>query len=164
MTLTLYKNKSDSLVVNKQIEALKSQVDFKLLDDCDEFNPVLILKNETAVRTANYIYIEDWNKYYYIDNRTYNNNGIITISCNEDVLMSFKDKIRATEQNITRSEDPNIYNLYINDPRMQVTTKMQVQQKVFGNEIFNVNDMTLSDENFILTTINAPQRTQTAGE
>ena len=164
MTLTLYKNKSDSLVVNKQIEALKSQVDFKLLDDCDEFNPVLILKNETAVRTANYIYIEDWNKYYYIDNRTYNNNGIITISCNEDVLMSFKDKIRATEQNITRSEDPNIYNLYINDPRMQVTTKMQVQQKVFGNEIFNVNDMTLSDQNFILTTINAPQRTQTAGE
>ena len=164
MTLTLYKNSSDNEVLDKSLETIESGVEFLLLDGCSEFSPVLTLRNRQTAREANYLYINEWGKYYYINDRNYDNNGIITISASEDVLMSFKDAIRATEQNITRSEDPKVYNLYINDPRMQALTKMQVQQKVFGNDVFNVGDMTLTDENFLLTTINAPRTTQTAGD
>lgn len=163
MTLNLYLNKSDEKVTDKVIEPVATGINFNLLASTSIENPQLTIQFNPAYLVCNYVYIPDFHRYYYCT-VTVDNYNIMTISCNVDVLMSFKDGIRATEQNITRSEDPKIYNLYINDPRMQALTQMQVQQKVFGNEIFNVNDMTLTDENFLLTTINAPQRTQTAGE
>lgn len=159
MTLTLYINQSDSLVVNKQIEALKSQVDFKLLDDCDEFSPVLILKNETASRNANYIYIEDWNKYYYITDRTYNNNGILTLSCREDVLMTLKGQFLGIPQIITRSSDPDVYNSLLEDNLFQAQSNMQIQQKILKTDVFNIVDNANPDAafNYILTTVKAQE-------
>lgn len=156
MTLTLYINQSDTLVVNKQIEALKSQVEFKLLDDCDEFSPVLILKNETAAQSANYIYIEDWHKYYYITDRTYNNNGILTLACREDVLMTLKGQYLGIPQIITRSSDPAVYNSYLNDGMFQAQSNMQIQQKILKVDKFNTRLSTTDDgtANYILTTIN----------
>ena len=162
MTLNLYLNKSDEKVVDKEIEPIATGIEFNLLASTSIENPVLSIQFNIDYLHCNYIYIPEFNRYYYCT-ITVDNYNLMTVTCNEDYIMSWKDQLRATEQNITRSEDPNIYNLYINDPRMQALTKMQVQQKVFGNDVFNINDMTLTDENFLLTTINAPQRTQ-AGE
>lgn len=41
---------------------------------------------------CNYCYIEEWERYYFIDSITFNNNKIFSISCSLDVLMSFKNK------------------------------------------------------------------------
>lgn len=166
MTLTLYLNQSDTLVVNKQIEAIKSQVEFKLLDDCDEFSPVLILKNETAAQRANYIYIEDWNKYYYITDRTYNNNGILTLTCREDVLMTLKGQYLGIPQIITRSSDPAVYNSMLEDNLFQAQSNMQIQQKVLGVDVFNTRDNPSADVtlNYVLTTVRGREYVQPTEE
>lgn len=155
MTLTLYKNSSDNEVVDKSLEAIESGVEFLLLDGCDEFSPVLTLRNRQTAREANYLYINEWGKYYYINDRNYDNNGVLTISAREDVLMTFKDEIRGTTQIITRSSDPSVYNSMLEDSLFQAQSNMQIQQKVLGVDVFNTRNNPSGDVtiNYILTTV-----------
>lgn len=47
---------------------------------------------EKEIDIVNYCYIVEWERYYFIDNITYNSNKIISFNCSLDVLMSFKNK------------------------------------------------------------------------
>ena len=55
-------------------------------------------------QTFNYFYIEEWDRYYFMDPPTYDS-GIVYITGNEDVLMTFKDEILAQVLLISRTED-----------------------------------------------------------
>ena len=157
MTLTLFKNSSDNEVVDKSLETIESGVEFLLLDGCDEFSPVLTLSNRQTAREANYLYINEWGKYYYINDRNYENNGVLTISAREDVLMTFKDQIRGTTQIITRSSDPSVYNSMLEDSLFQAQSNPQIQQKILKTDVFNIvdNAMPIKSYNYILTTVKA---------
>ena len=47
---------------------------------------------ELEIEHSNYLYIKDWERYYFIDSITFNSNKMYQISCSLDVLMSFKNK------------------------------------------------------------------------
>jgi hypothetical protein len=85
-----------------------------LREDCSIINPVIKLENMTAtqLKECNYCYIPDFGRYYYINNIVCKNK-LYELTMHVDVLMSFKDGIRANDAVISRQE--NNYNLYLQD-------------------------------------------------
>lgn len=123
MEVILYNNVSDEIVVNKTIEQIEILTNVTLENDCSLINPILILKIKTTF--PNYVYIQKFNRYYYVKNYTILDNGRYRLECSVDVLMSFKDEFLNTTQNVIRQE--NMYNLYLKDDEMQILSYVQRQ-------------------------------------
>lgn len=91
MRIDFYHNVDDSKVVNKQITLL-GQIEGRLTSIVDVRNPTITINGEIPL-DANYAYIEQFERYYYISSIDiqYNKLPMVTFSC--DVLMTFKDEI-----------------------------------------------------------------------
>lgn len=115
MTVTLYNNSSDPRKLYKSLSALGSSLTCNVTAPCSVENPSfkLLIDSNNYVIKANYLYVSDWGKYYYITNREIQNNNEIILNCHIDVLMSFKDAIRNTDVVCERSTS-NV-NKYIPD-------------------------------------------------
>ena len=93
-----------------------------LKDACSIINP--IFESATMPVNANYIYVSDWNRYYFVTNVTYKTNTIKVFSCEVDVLASYKTQIGST---VARVEFASTnYNVNIIDPRINVTGNRNV--------------------------------------
>lgn len=139
MDVNFYKNKSDKKYLDKNIELIATtNCIFK--DDTTVKNPTLILSNINGLTQSNYLYIEDFDRYYYIDNITYSQQRYY-IECSCDVLMSFSDDIKNCTAIIERQE--NEYNLYLNDEEYKVYQYPRVQTKRFANG-FDTNSFILA--------------------
>ena len=90
-SIKLYQTASDKRTVNK---ALTSVMDAtaEIWGDCDILSPSLLLNVAPGVK-FNYLQILDSpfnGRYYFVDNITIMQNGIIRVPCSIDVLMSHK--------------------------------------------------------------------------
>lgn len=132
MTVNLYTNISANNVVDKNITLIDT-VDVVLKDNTDIVDPVLLLNDsvEDYGSNINYIYIPQFNRYYYILGITSMRYDLLEISCHCDVLMSFKDTIREQSGIIARQE--NNFNKYLKDNRIKVNAKPYVYQTKFPN-------------------------------
>lgn len=73
----------------------------------------------TLIFASNYIKIESpIDRYYYIDDIITVANRLLEIRCHVDVLMTYKDAIRANTAIIQRQE--NQWNLYLNDGTFKI--------------------------------------------
>lgn len=133
MTVVLYKTSSDYIVVDKVLTD-DLNVTGTLRGECSIMNPViqfeLPIVNDVRMDLSdflsyNYCYIEDFNRYYYIQNFTVVNNKLVVAILSVDPLMSFADEIRNLNCVIARQE--NNYNLYINDPKIVSLCKPHIQ-------------------------------------
>lgn len=78
----------------RQIDKVMSdtvEVSGTLRDQCDVLNPELLVK--TDVRNFNYVYIEEFKRYYYVKDITQYRQGMWVCKLKVDVLMSYKDSI-----------------------------------------------------------------------
>lgn len=89
MKLKIFNNNSNGNVINKNITLIK-EIDFNLKSDNSILQPILILKNYTE---GNYCYIEEFNRYYYINDVRVLKGGLYELHLNVDVLMTYKDII-----------------------------------------------------------------------
>ena len=139
MNVIFYKNKSDKKYIDKSIELI-ANVNCIFKDDTTIKNPTLILSNISGLNQSNYLYIEEFERYYYIDNITYSQQRYY-IECSCDVLMSFSTGIKNCTAIIERQE--NEYNLYLNDEEYKVYQYPRVQTKRFTNG-FDTNSFILA--------------------
>lgn len=77
----------------------------------------------------NYVYIPNFNRYYFIDNIVSLRNNVWTLSLSVDVLMSFKDQIKECDGFIARNEFE--FNHYLIDNRRSTEVKAVRQIKPF---------------------------------
>ena len=91
MNLTLYKNSSDNRCINKKIKQVLS-LSGNLKNESSIMNPTVII--ETNIIDFNYLYIKEFNRYYYVNNITILRNNLIQVDTSVDVLMSNKDVIK----------------------------------------------------------------------
>ena len=114
MTIKLYKNLSDKLVVDKDIDQISSDITGTLREGCSVIDP--IIKFETTVGSnltdCNYAYITEFGRYYYINNIKCIGK-LFEVYMHVDVLMTYASGIRANSAVIARQE--NAYNLYLQD-------------------------------------------------
>lgn len=91
MLVKFYNTNSSNNTINK-ILTDETTYNIKFKNVADFLKPTIELKSET-IFNYNYCYIEDFKRYYFVENIEVKPNKIYTIDLNVDVLESFKDDI-----------------------------------------------------------------------
>lgn len=133
MTLVLYENKSDERVVNKTIDSLQTYEGY-LRDESSITNPVIFIEGLFNIGNninANYLFLPDYRRYYYITDIIQKRANLVEIHARVDVLMSFKDEIK-TCSGIIRSSQ-NVYNLYLDDGSLKCYQNKKLLTHEFPN-------------------------------
>lgn len=132
MQVTLYTTTSDRNMLNKELQQIKT-MDVKLKDDCTLLNPVFEVSKIafSEISKANYCYIPDFGRYYYIGNSDFLTGGIVSIPCEVDVLMSNKDDILNITGTVKRAE--NLNNGYLLDNEYNSLAYTNIVTKAFPN-------------------------------
>ena len=113
MTITFYNNSSDIRVLNKSISQVGEPLSVQLTEEATVEDPSFKLAMNNSIINCNYLYVTEWDSYYYIRNREILNGNELVLNCHIDVLMSFKDAILNSEIIAERSASNN--NAYIVD-------------------------------------------------
>lgn len=91
----------------------------------------------------NYVYIPNFNRYYFIDNIVSLRNNVWTLSLSVDVLMSFKEQIKECDGFIARNEFE--FNHYLIDNRRSTQVNVVREIKPFTQSAMSVD---MDDGNF----------------
>lgn len=115
MKLKFYHNASDPIVVDKSISQIGADVTGTLRNDCSVIDPVIVINKFTSFNPAscNYVYIDEFNRYYYINNIVCVSNDIYEIHCHVDVLKTYASGIRSNSAVVSRQQKD--YSLYLQD-------------------------------------------------
>lgn len=135
MTIKLYNNLAEPNRVDKtdwlQNETVITDVILK--DGTSVMRPSLLLAMASV--NFNYLYIEEFNRYYFISNIASIRNGLWRIDCRIDVLMTFKDTIKLNVGLVTRNQFD--YDPLINDELAQFKYVKEVSYQDIQNDYPN---------------------------
>ena len=114
MKIILYNTKSENNKINKSLTN-KKEFTGNLRQQSGVINPVVTIEAENLSQ-YNYLYIEEWKRYYFIKEATCIRENMWQLSCDVDVLMSFRNDILNLNAIVDKSQNAGVYNKYINDP------------------------------------------------
>ena len=139
MRVILYNNKSDNNVVNKQIVRIKNMSNVIIKENSSIINPVFIIKNviNQKIIKSNYLFSDDFNRYYYINNIVAINGGMFELHCSVDVLYTYKNEIKRLTTLIDRQE--NVFNNYIVDNELPLRCERKLDVKKIGTISPNIS-------------------------
>ncbi len=107
MIVKAYNTESSANTINKVIDFV-TDIDVKFKDEVNVYGPTILLKYDDLI-DFNYIYIDKFKRYYFIEDIEVFPNKIYHLTLKCDVLMSFKDDILNSYGNITRQTNYNDY-------------------------------------------------------
>lgn len=125
---------SASNVVDKQFSRAGVDLEGTLRDGSSLIDPVIIVEANAPGFHANgynYCQVEEFGRYYYITNIVSVNYTLWEIHCHVDVLMSYKEQIRAQKAIVARQEAQ--YNLMLDDGVFMCYQNPKIQTKLFSN-------------------------------
>lgn len=133
MNVILYQNNSEPNVVDKKLTSIIT-VTGNLRGKSSVMNPVITIETESAnIVWCNYIYIEEWGRYYFVTEITSVRSKLWALSCHVDVLSTYKTNIRKLSGIVARQE--NLYNLYLDDDKFLVNAQRMYWTKAFPNRV-----------------------------
>lgn len=140
MKLTYYNNKSDKRYMTKDITQItlaghSNPVDIKMLESSSLVKPVFKMKDVDLYATANYCWVDDLHRYYYIDDIVLSE-GYAYLHCSIDVLMSYKEQLKTIRVLVDRNQWD--YNLYQVDDKLALNNYTS-QKRVQFPDGFNEN-------------------------
>ena len=97
-------------------------------------NPTINIElgnNTSGVMEANYAYIPDFGKYYFIRNKTCIVNSLWKFDLEEDVLMTYHDDILTGSGIVERQKDN--YDMYLRDNMIPISARKTVAVRKFAN-------------------------------
>lgn len=145
MNIKLMYTDSENNTIGKRISN-KADVTAIIKGSISVENPVLILNyNGDISKNINYVYIEEYNRYYYINDIINLTGGRYEIHCSVDVLESFKDKILKLKAVIDKQKGREQSNLYYDDNSFKLLNKE-------FNAVINFPNGFLNEGEFILIT------------
>lgn len=124
-------NESEPEKIGKSLATI-STLTGSLKSETSIIDPIVLISGSitpAAIMTANYMYIPDFMRYYFIRNIRSIRTGIWEISAHVDVLESFREPIKSQTAVIRRQE--NRYNLYLDDGIFKVYQNPAVITKTF---------------------------------
>ena len=92
------------------------------------------ISNTLGVMNANYAYIQQFDKFYFIRNKTNVVNNMWRFELEEDVLMTYHVDILSTNGVVERQKDN--YDMYLPDPRIPVDCRKAVTYRQFPTNHF----------------------------
>lgn len=118
MHITLYKTKSENNRVNKAIREPLA-LEGTLKEECDVLNPVITFELDDPT-VYNYVYIEEFHRYYFIVNIDNIRNNIWRLSLKCDVLFTYRSGIKKLSAVIDKQEGTGYTTEYYNDGSFKV--------------------------------------------
>lgn len=103
MVLNLYSTSDDTRKVDKTLTTVKDITAIPS-DNVTMLTPAFIVEYDSTILSANYCYIAEFNRYYFIRDITLLRGNRLQINCAVDVLMSFSTEIKNCSAMISRSE------------------------------------------------------------
>lgn len=147
-SVILYDNKSRKNAVDKSLTTIRDNIEGTLKSECSIMSPDILLRivDVSALNKCNYMYIEEFNRYYYVTDIISVRNNLVEVKGRVDVLMSFKDEIRNNSVILARYNTTSSYgNTYLQDDRMAT------YQDAFPCTYKFSRSFSKSDESFILS-------------
>lgn len=132
MKITLYFNTSEPNRMNKTLTTI-GLVDGTLRTQSSVIDPVIRIASELNFSNVNYMYIDEFHRYYFINDVVSVRTGIWEIYGHVDVLSTYSDIVSTLPCVIGRNEYE--YNLFLDDDRLLVNTNRLVQTVTFPNSI-----------------------------
>lgn len=144
--ITGYFNSSDPTVMNKTLSSPLFTVQGNIKISTDMIRPTFNISYHPNIdwSTCNYLYVEFFHRYYFIENKTFDTYGNVYLECVCDVLSSHKNDILNLDVIAKRSSYK--FNMYQNDdeiPRL-ANSVVATQKFPYG---FNGQTMILSVNN-----------------
>ena len=128
MKITLYFNMSEPNKLQKDLRKI-STVDGAIRTQSSVIDPVVRIAGNLNLSRVNYMYIDGFERYYFIRDVVSVRNGIWEISAHVDVLSTYASEVSALPCVIGRNEYE--YNLFLPDDRFIVNANRLVQTVEF---------------------------------
>ena len=142
MDIVLYINNSEKQAVFKDLQA-ENVFSGCLRGESSVINPSFMLEIDNPT-SYNYLYIPDFDRYYFISNITSVRTGLWRIDCSVDVLMSFQSQILNLDVIVNGNSFPDSETYFSGEPwQSLVKTK---------TDIINFPSGLLDDGEYILIT------------
>lgn len=133
MRCVLYLNKSESNKLFKDITQV-AEIDITFKEQTNIIDPVLTLKTNVDYRNnCNYLYIPEYDRFYFIMDFTSVKKGLWQVNCHVDVLASNRVEIKKLRAVVSRQEF--VYNLNLDDGTLKATADPIVITKSFPKSI-----------------------------
>ena len=134
-SIKLYQNKAEANRVDKtNYITLVKEVLGVLRESTSIIDFSVVLELDTFPN-FNYVYIEMFNRYYFVSDIVSVNKNIWEVSLSCDVLMSYKDAINACTGFVDRNE--NTYNLLIVDDKLPLKQGQTITTTFVNNTLFD---------------------------
>lgn len=103
MTVRLYNYQGDKRVVDKNPDQI-AEVPCKPNQNVSRMNPVITIGYNASYVNCNYVFIDTFNRYYYVNDVSVDIGKSITLSCSIDVLKTYASYIKNSNATVVRSE------------------------------------------------------------
>lgn len=142
MNITLMSTESPNNMIDKTVTIVADYTGAVARVNLSVENPVLILEESVVnIMSANYCYIAEFHRYYFITDKTADVNGVWTISLKVDVLESFKNDIYQLRGIVQRQKDN--YNMYLKDEKIPVDCRKAISYRKFPSSPFGLPYLTM---------------------
>ena len=103
-----------------------------LREETDIVDPQINIEYSGTLTNTNYMYIEEFHRYYFITKIESIRTGLWRVYAHCDVLKTYSQAILGTECVVARSQ--NLYNLFLNDSAFKVYSNPRLQIAKFPNK------------------------------
>ena len=131
-TIVLYNNKSERNKLDKTLSSGASYTGV-LKEGTSIITPHIVI--QAATLKANYAYISEFGRYYFIDRIVSENNNLWRVEMSCDVLSTYKSAIRAQTAILRRQK--TLCNRYLDDEKFKCLSNERVQTKTFPQGFSN---------------------------
>ena len=135
MTIQLCNTADENNVINKTIATIDT-VTATIKGDSSIINPTLILEYKTPLIGVNYVFIPDWNRYYFVKDMRVVTGGRYEIDLSVDVLQSFKEQILKCGVILSDTEQTGL-NKYLPSESFVVNCKHKTDIVNFSNGLLD---------------------------
>ena len=161
MYIDLYTCSDDSIEVNKTLTPVAQNVTIQATESLDLINPIVVLAYNQTYLNSNYVYLSDFNRYYFIRDVQVDIGKRIVLTLDEDYLYSWRTSISdSTEGVVLRAgyfiiagiKIPAGPTQYPDSKLPLVPARENIFSKKFSTTPF-VNGSGAGDYNYILTVL-----------
>lgn len=139
MTVNLLKTLDDPKKLQKSYITIANNITCQPSEPCDIMTPTIILNNNTTYISANYMYVADWKRFYFLHPAIMLPGNRIEFNASADTLMSYADYILNCDCTVIRSESAGINYFPDNklpvDPSQNFLQGVLFPQQPFSNAI-----------------------------
>lgn len=148
LSITLYTSTADPKEVDKTSKLTQvgsASITATPTGDIDMLNPAVLLNYDASYLNANYAYISEFGRYYYINDASVKPGQSITLTMTVDPLMSFKNTIANCMACVTRSESIGHPTEIVDDRlpidpnKKEMLSQVSVFNKTAGKKYFFVS-------------------------